>query len=306
MTYSVLLHDPATGGFGVAVQSHYLAVGAVVPWARAGVGAVATQAVPDRGYGPRGLAALDAGGGAAAALRTLVAADDAAELRQVAMIDSSGAAAVHTGARCLPAAGHRTGDGWCVQGNMLTSEAVLEAMAAAVAAPDHDDPARRLWAALRAGEDAGGDLRGCQSAALVVVSGVRGPAPHDQVLVDLRVDDSADPITDLARLLERHDGAAAVGAAFGLVIDGAAQLPVRLVDAVAAGTRAVEPMLGADNPEAPLWRAVLLARSGRITEAHTEYRAAVARQPRLRDVGVRLAAAGLLPQAAAAALCGPA
>ncbi|BBY54336.1 DUF1028 domain-containing protein [Mycobacterium koreense] len=305
MTYSVLLRDPATGGFAVAVQSHYLAVGAVVPWALAGVGAVATQAVPDRGYGPRGLAALEAGAGAATALRGLVAADEARDLRQVAMIDATGATAVHTGARCLPAAGHRSGDGWCVQGNLLTDESVLDAMAGAITATGHPDPARRLLAALQAGEDAGGDLRGRQSAALLVVSGVRGPAPHDQVLVDLRVDDSAEPITDLARLLERHHAAAALGAAFGLVIDGDEQLPAGLVDAVTAGTRTVEPVLGADNPEGPLWRAVLLARSGRLAEAHTEYRAAAARQPRLRNVGPRLAAAGLLSAEAAAALCDP-
>lgn len=301
MTYSVVLRDPASGAFGVAAQSHYLAVGAVVPWARAGVGAVASQAIPDPRYGAQGIAALAAGATAPEALQGLLAADVAPELRQVAMVDSTGQVAVHTGERCIPAAGARRGPGWSVQGNMLAGEEVLDAMAAALTDPGAPaDLARRLLAVLRAGENAGGDVRGSQAAALRVVAGDR--QPDGGVLVDLRVDDAVDAVADLDRLLTRHEATTALGAAFALIVDGAADLPAGLVEAVNAGTRRVEPALGA-NPEPPLWRAVLLARAGRLAEARTEYLTALHIQPRLHDVGAKLAAVGFLPEPAAATLC---
>ncbi|HTM84097.1 MAG TPA: DUF1028 domain-containing protein, partial [Mycobacterium sp.] len=168
-----------------------------------------------------------------------------------------------------------------------------------------DDLPRRLLAVLAAAEDAGGDVRGSQAAALLVVSGLRDPRPYNQVLVDLRVDDSTTAVADLDRLLTRHEATTALGVAFGLIVDGDLDLSSGIVDAVAAGTRRAEAQLDAANPEAPLWRAVLLARAGRLDEARGEYLAALRRQPRLHDVGQRLAAAGFLSAAAAATLCNP-
>jgi uncharacterized Ntn-hydrolase superfamily protein len=205
MTFSIVARDPATGQLGVAVATCALAVGRAAPWARAGVGAVATQALSQRGYGPRLLDRLAAGDAAADALDRLLARDREADQRQVAVVGAAGAPAAWTGVGCLSACGHRTGDDVSAQGNMLASRSVVPSVAEGYAEASGDstgDFAARLVAALRAGDAAGGDLRGRQSAALLVVSGTRDDeAPWEGVLVDLRVDDAADPVGELARLL---------------------------------------------------------------------------------------------------------
>jgi len=207
MTFSIVARDPASGALGVAVATCTLAVGRAAPWARAGVGAVVTQASSNRGYGPRLLDRLAAGRPAAAALEELLAADPDAGQRQVGVVGVAGAAgpagapAAWTGGACLPACGHVTGADFAVQGNMLASRSVVPSVADGFAETAADFAAR-LVAGLRAGEQAGGDLRGRQSAALLVVSGTRDDeAPWEGVLVDLRVDDAADPVGELARLL---------------------------------------------------------------------------------------------------------
>ena len=201
MTFSIVARDPDTGQLGVAVATCTLAVGRAAPWARAGVGAVATQASSQRGYGPRLLDRLAAGALPGPALDALLAADAAADQRQVGGIGAAGPPAAWTGVGCLSACGHRTGDDWAAQGNMLASRSVVPSVAEGYADAT-GDLAARLVAALRAGEAAGGDLRGRQSAALLVVSGQRDDAaPWEGVLVDLRVDDAADPVAELARLL---------------------------------------------------------------------------------------------------------
>lgn len=200
VTYSLLARDPLTGELGIGVASCVLAVGRAVPWATAGVGVVATQSRTRRGYGPHGLAGLQAGLGPAEVLDTLLSRDAGAQNRQVALLDARGAAAVHTGEDCLPVAGHRAGPGYSVQGNMLASDEVLDAIAegfTAAAGP----LAERLLAALVAGERAGGDLRGRQSAALRVVGGEVVAEPWEAVPVDLRIDDAEDPLASLGRLL---------------------------------------------------------------------------------------------------------
>jgi uncharacterized Ntn-hydrolase superfamily protein len=200
VTFSVLARDPVTGELGIGVASCVLAIGRAVPWATAGVGAAVTQSQTRRGYGPHGLAGLGAGLDPGEVLGTLLARDSDAHTRQVALLAADGRIAAHTGSGCLPAAGHRIGTGYGVQGNMLASEAVLDAMAegfAYTAAP----LAERLLAALEAGERAGGDLRGRQSAALLIAGPDVLAEPWDAVPVDLRVDDDADPLAELARLL---------------------------------------------------------------------------------------------------------
>lgn len=301
MTYSVVARDPATGALGVAVQSHFFAVGAVVPCARAGVGAVATQFVPETRYGSAGLEHMNAGLSARETLERLLGEDPMPELRQVAMVDADGQVAVHSGARCIGAAGSRSGIGWSVQGNLLASDQVLESMGAVMADPGAEsDFPRRLLAALRAAEDAGGDLRGSQAAALLVV----GASPQTQPdrMVDLRVDHAADPVTELERLLELHGATAEMGVLLGLVIGGDENTPEAMLDGALQVSREAEATVGSDNPEVPLWRAVLLARAGRAQEAREQFRAALRAEPRLHDIGSRLADAGLISEATAKVL----
>jgi uncharacterized Ntn-hydrolase superfamily protein len=201
MTFSLVARDPATGQLGIAVASCTLAVGRAVPWARAGVGAVATQASSNRAYGPRALDLLAAGTEAADALDLLAAGDPDAAQRQLGVIGATGAPAGWTGGECLPACGHVVGDGVAALGNMLASRSVVPSLAQGYAEAT-GDLAARLLAALRAGEDSGGDLRGRQAAALLVVAGERDDAaPWEGVQVDLRADDAPDPIAELGRLL---------------------------------------------------------------------------------------------------------
>ena len=211
MTFSIVALDRVTGDLGVAVASKFLAVGAVVPWATAGVGAIATQALANVRYGPDGLAALAAGGSARSVVEALTAADPGAAQRQLGIVDADGGAATFSGAGCLPWAGGRTGDGYAVQGNILTSPDVVDAIVDAFARATGPLP-DRLLAALLAGDRAGGDRRGRQSAALLVVRANGGYGDGDDRWIDLRVDDHHDPVPELIRihgvwrvLMERPD-----------------------------------------------------------------------------------------------------
>ena len=270
MTYSIVARDPATGELGVAVQSHYFAVGPVVPWLRPGIGAVATQAMVDVSYGPKALERLASGRSPAEALAELTADDSRAHTRQVAIVDATGAVATHTGDRCIAEAGHRDGEGWTVQANMMTNATVPDAMAAAYtgAIERGDDLATRLLAALDAAEAEGGDIRGRQSAALVVVSG-DPDTPHWDRLYDVRVDDALEPLTELRRLV-------AVRRAY-LTFDS---------DHAALG----------GNPELRFWKAIGLATAqGKVDEARAVLDAIYAQDERWRELLRRLPAAGTFP-----------
>ncbi|MFN2389154.1 MAG: DUF1028 domain-containing protein [Actinomycetota bacterium] len=206
MTFSIVAWDPDAHPrpeWGVAVASKFLAVGAVVPWARAGAGAVATQALANIRYGPEGLAHLAGGLTAAAVVALVTEADDERDDRQLGIVDARGDAATFTGSRCFDWAGGRTGSGYCCQGNILTGPGVVDAMAEAFEAT-RGELARRLLAALRAGDAAGGDSRGRQSAALLVVRAGGGYGAGTDKMVDLRVDDHAEPIPELERIFELH------------------------------------------------------------------------------------------------------
>src|SRR5216683_3846227 len=191
-TFSIVARDPATGELGVAVQSHWFSVGAMVPWAEAGVGAVATQSFVDASYGPLGLELMRAGRSAPEALRGLLAADDGRDVRQVAMIDAQGRVAAHTGSKCIAAAGNLVGANYSVQANLMEKPSVWPAMARAFEAAT-GDLTDRLLAALEAAQREGGDIRGQQSAAILVVSGKPTGRAWIDRKVDLRVEDSADP-----------------------------------------------------------------------------------------------------------------
>lgn len=204
MTFSIVATDG--DAWGVAVASKFLAVGNAVPAARAGVGAIATQSYANLAYRPEGLALLESGRSAQEVLDALTAADDLREQRQAGIVDRSGRAATFTGAECHDWAGGVTGDGYAIQGNILTGPDVVAAMEKAWQASASDAPlARRLFAALRAGDEAGGDRRGRQSAAVLVVTPGGGYGGGSDVQVDLRVDDHEAPVPELERLLDLHD-----------------------------------------------------------------------------------------------------
>ncbi|MBD0328852.1 MAG: DUF1028 domain-containing protein [Thermoleophilia bacterium] len=274
VTYSLVARDAETGQLGVGVQTKAFAVGRTVPWALAGVGAVATQSVSERSYGPLGLALLDAGRAPDEALRGLLAADALAEVRQVAIVDAEGQVATHTGAGCIPEAGHVAGEGFSAQANMMRSAEVWPAMAEAFTAAE-GTLARRLLAALDAAEAAGGDFRGRRTAALLVVGGERTGAPWDAEVVDLRVDDHPEPLEELRRLLDLEEAYRRLGSHSGDLPDE------ELAAARSAGVG-----------EADLaWFAVsAAARAGDLEEARRRLEHLVAVEPRWQGAWAAVAA----------------
>jgi uncharacterized Ntn-hydrolase superfamily protein len=202
-TFSIAAYDPENGDLGIAVQSKFLSVGAVVPWAKAGVGAIATQSWANTTYGPEGLRLMAEGLSAQETLEKLIEADEGRDRRQAGMVDAYGNAAAYTGKGCFAWAGHIVGEGFACQGNILVSEETVQAMARAFEG-SHGELADRLVAALEAGQEAGGDSRGQQSAALLVVREKGGYGGFNDRYLDLRVDDHPTPIQELKRLLELH------------------------------------------------------------------------------------------------------
>lgn len=286
-TYSIVAVDSVTGQLGVAVQSHWFSVGSVVTWAEPGVGAVATQSFIEPAYGPRGLALMRSGIPAPAALAALLRADPDSQVRQVAMIDVRGRVAAHTGSRDIPAAGQIVGRGYSVQANLMRNDRVWPAMARAFETA-RGDLADRLLAALDAAEAAGGDIRGRQSAALVVVSGDRTARPWERVF-DLRVDDHPDPLGELRRLLT-------VARAYRAATDGDNFLTAGHVDSALAAYRRAAGLLpdSTTNGELVYWVAVTLADLGRVEEALPLFRRAFAQHDGWAELLPRLPAVGLL------------
>jgi uncharacterized Ntn-hydrolase superfamily protein len=205
MTYSLVAYDPDAAQWGVAVQSKFLSVGSVVPWAAAHVGAVATQAYANPRFGPEGLALLREGLTAAEVVERLVAADEERAERQLGVVDRHGGSAAYTGRGCMDWAGHRTGDGYAAQGNILVSGATVDALAETFETTRGVSLARRLLDCLAAAQAAGGDRRGQQSAALLIVQEDGGYAGMSDLVCDLRVDDHSAPIDELRRLYRLHD-----------------------------------------------------------------------------------------------------
>ena len=286
MTYSIVARDADTGELGVAVQSHWFSVGSIVAWARPGVGAVATQSVAEPAYGPRLLERLAAGELPGDALRAELAADEEAEFRQVAVVDGEGRVAVHTGASCIEAAGQSAGEGFSAQANMMAAAGVWPAMAAAYEAAD-GPLERRLFAALEAAEREGGDLRGRQSAALVVV----GPEGEPWAAkLDLRVEDSVEPLPELSRLLDLHDAYEFAGRADSLAAAGEHEEAARLYVAAA------EAAPGSD--ELAFWAGLGLAAAGDLDRGAERVAELISADDRWRLLLERLDA-GLAPSAPA-------
>ena len=302
MTYSIVARDPETGRFAVAVQSHFLGVGPVVPWLEAGVGAIATQASVNIAFGPIGLEMLRAGQTAAEVVASLTRADERSAIRQLGVVDAEGRTAAHTGAECIPACGHRVGDGYTVQGNLLERDTCWPAMADAYeSALARGEPfVERLLLALEAAEREGGDVRGRQSAAIMVVEGEVRPTSWRGHLwggrvMDLRIEDHPDPVPELRRIVTM-------------------QLAYDLSDDDGEGARA-----GMSSPEryarsrqlAPeayelvFWRGVELATGGDVEAGRRELGIAFAADTRWRTTLQHLADAGregVTPELAASLL----
>jgi uncharacterized Ntn-hydrolase superfamily protein len=285
-TFSIVARDPATGDLGVAVQSHWFSVGALVAWAEPGVGAVATQSFVEPSYGPKGIALMASGVAARDALARLVAADKESAVRQVGVVDAGGGAAAHTGAKCIQFAGDHVGSGYTVQANLMANAKVVPAMAAAY---EHatGDLADRMLAALDAAQAAGGDVRGCQSAAIVVVSGKRGDTPWTERKLDLRVEDSPAPLDELHRLV-------VLARAYDRMNQGDAAVEKNDLDGAIAHYGAAARMVP-DNIEMKYWTAVSLAGHGRVDAAIPMFRAAFAADPAWAELTRRLVGPGLLP-----------
>ena len=275
-TYSIVGCDPGTGELGAAVHSHWFSVGSLCIWARAGVGAVATQSVVEPAHGPHGLDRMAAGAAAADALAAVLGADALAAVRQVGMVDAEGRIAVHTGADCIPCAGHATGAHVSAQANMMARETVPAAMVAGFEAAE-GDLADRLMAALAAAEDQGGDVRGRQSAALVVVPRA-GEAWQNRF--ELRVEDHHEPIEELGRLLRLARAYELAGAADQLMASDRAREAGPLYE------RAAE--LAPESHELLFWAGLAQAHAGDAERGVAAVRRAIELHPGWRQLLERL------------------
>jgi uncharacterized Ntn-hydrolase superfamily protein len=284
-TYSIVARDPDSGQLGVAVQSHWFAVGTLVPWAEAGVGAVATQSFVELRYGYAGLDLMRSGLDAQHTMDALLAADEQPDVRQVAMLDAKGGIAVHTGAHCIQYAGHLVGDNFAVQANLMMNEGVPEAMAAAFRSA-RGTLAERMLAALDAAQAAGGDLRGRQSAAILVVSGESTGQPLQDRLVDLQVEDHPEPLVELRRLLQLQT-------AYEYMNRGDHALERNDIDAALEEYGRAQALLPA-SLEMKFWYAVSLLNAGRTAAAMPVLEKIIAAEPAWRELLRRLVAAQLL------------
>ena len=270
----------------MAVQAHFFGVGSLVSWAEAGVGAVATQSVVDPAYGPRGLELMRSGKSAPESLHELLAADSQQNVRQVAMVDRAGRVAVHSGKGCIDHAGHALGNQVSAQANIMERDTVPAAMVRGYEAA-RGELAERLLAALDAAEGEGGDLRGRQSAALLVVAARGSGRPGEEKLVDLRVDDHPDPLAELRRLLRMWRAYARADVGDQLAAEGDTAGALREY----AAAHAAEP----ENPELAFWHGAALAAGGSEQEAIPILRKVFDERPGYADLLERLPAAGLFP-----------
>ena len=313
-TFSIVARDPATGQMGVAVQSHWFAVGQIVPWAEAGVGAVATQSFVDPSYGKLGLELMRAGKNAPDALRALLSADGACEVRQVAFVDPRGAVATFTGSRDILAAGGIAGNAsgsanvacgahggtlsvgrdFAVQANLMANDRVWPAMARAFAEAK-GDLADRMLAALDAAQGEGGDIRGKQSAALIVVNARSTGRAWQDRLFDVRVDDDPQPLAELRRLVALQRAYNFMNAG-DLAVEHkdneGALREYSAAERIAATTPGIPP---SRHAEMIFWHAVALTNMSRVDEALPLFARAFAMEPGWRELTPRLPRSGLLP-----------
>jgi len=288
-TYSIVARDSVTGQMGVAVQSHWFSVGPIVPFAEAGVGAVATQSFVEVSYGPLGLELMRLGRTAPEALLALVSTDEARDVRQVAMVDAAGNVDAHTGDRAIFAAGHHTGAQYSVQANLMEKPTVWGAMAVAYENAE-GDLAERLLQALEAAQAEGGDIRGQQSAAIIIVNAESTGKPWADRVFDLRIEDHPDPLGELRRLVQLQRAYLKLNEGDGWVTAGNIQ---KAVESYTAAMDFVPDQ--ATNGEAPFWVGVTLADTGNEADAVPYLKRAYAQDTRWAELIGRLPASGLLP-----------
>jgi uncharacterized Ntn-hydrolase superfamily protein len=288
-TFSIVARDPASGDLGVAVQSHWFSVGSVVPWAEAGVGAVATQSFVEPSYGPKGLALMKQGVAPKEALAQLLAADGQSNVRQVAFVDAKGRVAVHTGAKCIPGAGHHVGSDYTTEANLMLTNEVPDAMAKAFEAA-RGPLAERMLAALEAAQGVGGDVRGKQSAAILVVRAKATDKPWTDRIVDLRIEDHAEPLKEMRRLLTLHR-------AYELMNRGDEAVALAKMDDALKDYGSAAAMVP-ENDEFVFWTAVALVSNGRTEDALPLFAKAFRMNPSWMLLVPRLPAVGQLPETA--------
>jgi uncharacterized Ntn-hydrolase superfamily protein len=285
-TYSIVAIDPATGEMGVAVQSHWFATGTIVIWGEAGVGVVATQSFVNPAFGPQGLALMKTGKSPQAAMQEMLAADEGREVRQLALLNAKGEVAAHTGNKCIEMAGHKTGDGYSVQANLMANDKVWPAMAQAFEASKGKTLEERLLLSLEAAEKVGGDIRGKQSAALLVVKAQGTGQSWVDRKVDLRIDDHPNPLVELRRLLKVHQ-------AYGHMNAGDLAVEKNDIDKARQEYGAAEKLFP-DNLEMKYWHAISLANAGKMDEALPMFRFIFKKDPNWRTLTPRLTKNGLL------------
>lgn len=285
-TFSIVARDPDTGEMAVGVQSHWYSVGTIVSWAESGVGVVATQSFVNPAYGPDGLELMKSGKSAPAALKKLIQEDAGKEYRQVAMLDRTGNVDVFTGSLCIQYAGHRTGKNYAVQANMMLNGEIVPAIASSFEKNTDLPLAERIILALKAGQATGGDIRGMQSAVLLVVNGSVPEHPWMDKKIDLRVDDAEDPLEELDRLLKVHR-------AYEHMNRGDLAIEKGDMKTALSEYEAAELMFP-DNLEMRYWKAVGLANNGMIEKALSIFGEIFGKDENWRELTRRLPSSRLL------------
>jgi len=285
-TFSIVARDAKTGEMAVGVQSHWFGVGTAVSWGEGGVGVVATQSFVLKSYGPKGLELMKQGNTAQEALSTLIMQDEGRDVRQVAMIDTNGIVAAYTGSKCIDFASHIVGKNYSVQSNMMLNNKVCPAMAKAFEASTGKPLAERVLIAMQAAQAVGGDIRGKQSAAILVIAGRSEGKPWDERLIDLRVDDHADPLREMDRLLRLFR-------AYEHMNNGDLAVEKNDMNVAMTAYSAAMKMFPA-NLEMQYWTAISLANNKEVKKAAAILQKIYAKDPNWRELTRRLPKVGLL------------
>lgn len=285
-TFSIVARDQATGEMAVGVQSHWFSVGTLVSWGKSGVGVVATQSFVNPALGPDGLRLMEEGMSSAEALKILITDDEGREFRQVAFLDNNGSVSAWTGGKCIESAGHQTGDNYSVQANMMLNDKVVPAMAKAFEESTDLPLAERIVKVLQVAQSTGGDIRGKQSAVLIVVGGKPAAGPWLDKRVDLRVDDHPDPLSELGRLLKVHRAYEHMNAGDLAIENNDMEKAMKEYEAAA--------IMFPDNLEMKFWKAVAMANNQQVNEALPIFNAVFTSNGNWRELTRRLPKSGLL------------
>jgi len=285
-TYSIVARDPKTGEMGVGVQSHYFSVGSIVSWGESGIGVVATQSLVNASFGLRGLALLRQGKSPKEALDSLISEDEGRDVRQVAILDAQGRVAAHTGSKCIIHAGHIAGDNFSVQANMMLTDKVWSTMAKSFESNINLPLAERIVKTMEAAETVGGDIRGKQSAAILIVGGKEAKNKWEDKIIDLRVEDHKQPVKELSRLLKLHRAYKHMDKGDLAIEHNDMENALKEYDSALN--------LFPDNLEMKFWTAVSLANNQKLKEASELFKTIFTKDNNWRLLTERLPNSGLL------------